>query len=496
MVVQFHQGSNEQQPQQLEQQQHQPSTRTNISQFSKLKSGAIVRFKAKDDDDDEDDWFECKLVRKAGKSGGKYKHSWNIVREGKYENIDFQRDVGAFEVLPSQDISDPAENTDADATLLEGTTTNEVASDCTTPAADEIVYEQAFLGLHGQETLAAKQRELESWESEHVYDEVDDEGQFALSTRWVLKPKIVDDTYIIKALLCAGGFEEEKIFRTDSPTCSREGIRIAFSVIATHRWDLKSIDVQTAFLQGKQMERIVYLKPPKEAHTTSLWKLRKCVYGLSDASRHWYLRVKEEILRLGCEVSQLDQGLFLFFRDGELHGILTCFVDDIVYGGDCEFEESVISNLKLSFAIGAENSQAFSYVGINVHPNSDKSITIDQDAYISNIQPMQISGNLDDEITGEEKTKFRCLAGQLNWVCGSTCPEDSFETCVANTRKNTPCVRDVNRLNKALKQLKSRTSNITFPNLNQKQLSIRLYTDASFKNLPNGGSQGGQIILL
>ena len=57
-------------------------------------------------------------------------------------------------------------------------------------------------------------------------------------------------------------------------------------------------------------------------------------------------------------------------------------------------------------------------------------------------------------------------------------------------------MRDVNRLNKALKQLKSRTSNITFPNLNKKQLSIRLYTDESFKNLPNGGSQGGQIILL
>ena len=47
--------------------------------------------------------------------------------------------------------------------------------------------------------------------------------------------------------------------------------------------------MKTAFLQGKKIEREVYICPPKEAATNKVWKLQKCVHGLSDASRYWYL---------------------------------------------------------------------------------------------------------------------------------------------------------------------------------------------------------------
>ena len=40
------------------------------------------------------------------------------------------------------------------------------------------------------------------------------------------------------------------------------------------------LDVKTAFHQGKQLhvDRDTYIKPPKEAETTSLWKLNKIVF--------------------------------------------------------------------------------------------------------------------------------------------------------------------------------------------------------------------------
>ena len=78
----------------------------------------------------------------------------------------------------------------------------------------------------------------------------------------------------MKARLCARGFEEEQFFRTDSPTCSREGIRITLAAIACNGWKLKSLDIKTAFLQGKPMEREVYLKPTKEANSENLWLLK------------------------------------------------------------------------------------------------------------------------------------------------------------------------------------------------------------------------------
>ena len=41
--------------------------------------------------------------------------------------------------------------------------------------------------------------------------------------------------------------------------------------------------MKTAFLQGKKIERGVYIRPLKEAATKKVWKLQKCVYGLGDA---------------------------------------------------------------------------------------------------------------------------------------------------------------------------------------------------------------------
>ena len=57
-----------------------------------------------------------------------------------------------------------------------------------------------------------------------------------------------------------------------------------------------------------------------------LWKLNKTVYGLTDAPRKWYLKVKEELIATG-NICKYDK---LFFRkvNGELHGIICCYVDD------------------------------------------------------------------------------------------------------------------------------------------------------------------------
>ena len=69
--------------------------------------------------------------------------------------------------------------------------------------------------------------------------------------------------------------------------------------------------MKTAFLQGKLIERTVYVRPPKEAQTNKVWKLRKSFYGLADASRYWYLKFREELIKLGATPTQLDQGTFI-----------------------------------------------------------------------------------------------------------------------------------------------------------------------------------------
>ena len=38
------------------------------------------------------------------------------------------------------------------------------------------------------------------------------------------------------------------------------------------------------------------------------------MYGLADASRYWYLCVKEELIKLGANISSVDPGLFYWIE--------------------------------------------------------------------------------------------------------------------------------------------------------------------------------------
>ena len=111
----------------------------------------------------------------------------------------------------------------------------------------------------------------------------------------------------MKARLVARGFEEDTCsIQKDSPTCTKESIRIALSIMSSLGWSCHSIDISAAFLQGSGIEREVYVLPAPEFYNGKIWKLKKTVYGLNDAARAWYIRVRDELLKLGMEVSSLD----------------------------------------------------------------------------------------------------------------------------------------------------------------------------------------------
>ena len=78
---------------------------------------------------------------------------------------------------------------------------------------------------------------------------------------------------------------------------------MVLALAATKGWECHSLDVKAAYLQGNLIERDIYLRPPPEYNNGQLWKLNKTVYGLCDAARAWYLRVKQELLSLGVKMS-------------------------------------------------------------------------------------------------------------------------------------------------------------------------------------------------
>ena len=151
---------------------------------------------------------------------------------------------------------------------------------------------------------------------------------------------------------------------TVSPTCRRESLRLLFSITATNKWTIKSLDIASAFLQGKAIDRLVYLIPPKEHNNPNvLWKLNKCVYGLSDAAKMWYLTVKEQIESNGIVKCPYDDAFFSN-NDVELQGLMTIHVDDFIYAGSEHFEEIIVNNVLHNVDVKTMDATDFTYLGL------------------------------------------------------------------------------------------------------------------------------------
>ena len=151
-----------------------------------------------------------------------------------------------------------------------------------------IVHPKDF-GHH--EVAAAMKDELDKWQKFEAYEVVEDIGQIKIDSRWVVNKKDGYDGLKVetKVRLCLRGFKEENKPRSDSPTVDRASTKLLYSIAANEGWEIESIDVTSAFLQGEKLDREIFVKPPKEADLNGyLWKMKKATYGLCDASRHWW----------------------------------------------------------------------------------------------------------------------------------------------------------------------------------------------------------------
>ena len=117
------------------------------------------------------------------------------------------------------------------------------------------------LGSVIKEIIISKANELNKLALFDTYQEVTDCGQNPLSTRWVVTNKDGNT----KARLVVRGFEEKDLeIPRDSPTVSKGAMRSFLSIAAIEEWIVKTTDIRSAFLQGKELDRDVYIRPPKK----------------------------------------------------------------------------------------------------------------------------------------------------------------------------------------------------------------------------------------
>ena len=120
------------------------------------------------------------------------------------------------------------------------------------------------------ECVATKEREMDAFKKFNVYQEVENEGQERLSSHWVMTDKATpeDNKKNVKVRLLCRGFEETIKVQADSLTGSKETLKILFAIAASNDWTIKN-----AYLQGEEIDRLIYMEPPPELKKPG--KLRK-----------------------------------------------------------------------------------------------------------------------------------------------------------------------------------------------------------------------------
>lgn len=415
---------------------------------------------------DDGEWLGATVIDRA-KVSGKYYNYFNVLGEdGLERNVDLER-------------LDYRKMTEEEVNMVQIPREEQSSEEC----------------------KRAKIVELEKLKNFDSFEEVDDMGQYRISCRWILWKKGTE----VRARLVARGFEEPEEVPSDSPTVDKCNIRLALAIAASKGWNIKCSDVKSAFLQGKQLERLVTMTPPREANVTKgkLWKLKVALYGLDDASLQFFFKCKEELLKLGCKQSTHDPALFFKKNHtNELIGIIVLHVDDFLHAGNELFEETVSDKLADVYTMGKVEEKQFTYVGFDINQTED-GITIDQSQYaeekIDNIiiDPDRAK-NQNDELSDEEKSLLRRIAGRIGWLARGTRPDLTFAQIDISTKFVSGKVRDLIEAAKSLRKAKSGECFLLIRGLGPVSgWWLEVWTDASLFTLNDGvNSTGATLILL
>ena len=181
-------------------------------------------------------------------------------------------------------------------------------------------------------------------------------------------------------------------------------------------------------------------------------------------------------------------------------GVLACHVDDFIWGGTEYFENEIIQKIRNLFLIGKEEKEDFSYIEIDV-TKCDDSMYLDQNKYIQNIQPIQIATarvyDKDASLNDKELENMRSKIGQLLWVGRQTRPDILYDVRMLASNLKSAKIKHLYEVNKVIRKVKSEDVSLRYRYLGEnKSLRLVSFSDASFGNLPDGATQGGNLIML
>ncbi|PIL25727.1 hypothetical protein GSI_11477 [Ganoderma sinense ZZ0214-1] len=192
-----------------------------------------------------------------------------------------------------------------------------------------------------------------------------------------------------KARLVAQGFSQVpgRDYHDDetfAPVSRLPSIRTILALAARHDWELRQMDVKSAYLNGTLEETVYMHQPPsfsmpEQSHLVC--RLKKTLYGLKQAGRGWYKTLTAAMLQMGFTRCVADHAVF-YKREGESAIIVAASVDDLTIAGTSDLVNAFAADIKQRFEM-SDLGNLHWILGIEVRRDCQaRTIAISQRSYI------------------------------------------------------------------------------------------------------------------
>lgn len=323
-----------------------------------------------------------------------------------------------------------------------------VGSDVVEPAT----YKEAVASPYASYWLEAMNEELASLRQHNTYTlEPLPHGVAPLPVKWVysLKRDATGAITRFKARLVAKGYAQQEgidFTETFAPVSKHPTFRLLLAKAAAENLDLYQVDVRTAFLYG-ELEELIYMQQPpgyEEGDLSIACRLNKSLYGLRQAPRVWYNRLKQELALLGFLPSESDAGLFIK-RLVDYSVYMVIWVDDcfIAAPAGTNAAASVVAGLAEKFEVH-DIGEANYFLGMEIVRDRERNtIKLSQNRYVTDVVdkykhfyyaptgkgkdiPMSPATKLskeDSDVLDYTKYPYRELVGSLLYAAVCTRPD-------------------------------------------------------------------------
>ncbi|TPX42812.1 DNA-directed DNA polymerase [Synchytrium endobioticum] len=178
-------------------------------------------------------------------------------------------------------------------------------------------YKQAMKAPDANDWINAMAEEVAALKANNTWDLVEyPNHKHVLPGKWVYVTKHNEDgsiarykaRWVVQGNFQIDGMDYDETF---APTSHLPTLRVLVSLIAHNKWYASTLDISTAFLNGK-LEEEIYVRQPTgfELGSHQVCRLQKSLYGLKQAPRVWFKHLSSWLQEHGFTSSPAEPCLY------------------------------------------------------------------------------------------------------------------------------------------------------------------------------------------